>query len=90
MHFKPHILQFSDDRNRVPLPPCLLGLVTLRAKPRPVGNAPGHLSQARSWTDVEPDLERGQHRREASKAVCQEPKAVIAPSTIKYISLLST
>lgn len=66
--------------------PCLVVLLTTRAKPRVTGRALGQLGQR--WKDGELRPGVGPTRRgETSKVCCQELKAMMAPLTILDISL---
>lgn len=72
--------------SRVLYGPCLVVLLTPRAKSRVTGSPLGQQSQ--SWKDGElrPGV-RPTRQGEASKAGCQELRAVMAPPTILDISL---
>lgn len=66
--------------------PCLVVLLTTRAKSRVTGSALGQ--QVQRWKDGEPSPGvRPTRQGEASRACCQELRTTMAPPTILDISL---
>lgn len=66
--------------------PCLVVLLTTRAKSRVTGSALGQLGQRWKDGELSPGV-RPTRQGEASKSCCQELRAMMAPPTILDISL---